>query len=291
MREFITADDICNQISMNRSLFKGTIVLTEGNTDKRLYGKFIDQDEARIIPALSKNNAKKALTIMQKRGDDRIMAILDRDLDDLFGKSVREPMFYTDLRDMEMIVITTDALDSVLDEYADDDKLSLYTDLHGPVLDNILEGAYHLGCLMYVSMKNGYNLNFKDFQMRDIVDRRTMAVDIRKMTETIAGATANCRVSPKMLLRQLEAAETEITDRLHMSRGHDTVRILQIGLNCIFGSYNAKSLTEGALSGSLRIAYSRESFQSTDLYRNTSRWAESKGLKVWKLNSRPYPRS
>jgi len=291
MREFITAEDICNQISMNRSLFKGTIVLTEGNTDKRLYGKFIDQKEARIIPALSKNNAKKALSIMQKRGDQTIMAILDRDLDDLFGKTVKEPMFYTDLRDMEMIVITTDALDSVLDEYADEEKLTLYTDLYGPVLDNVLEGAYHLGCLMYVSVRNGYNLNFKDYRMSDIVDRRTMAVDVRKMIDVVIGATANCRVSPKLLLRQLESAEDEITDRLHMSRGHDSVRILQVGLNSIFGSYNARSLTEGALSGSLRIAYSRESFESTDLYRNTSKWAESKGLRVWKFSSHPYPRS
>ena len=43
MREYLTADDICNQLSMNRSVFKGNILLSEGNTDQRLFNKFIDK--------------------------------------------------------------------------------------------------------------------------------------------------------------------------------------------------------------------------------------------------------
>ena len=32
MREYITPDDICNQISMERSVFRGTFLIVEGVT-------------------------------------------------------------------------------------------------------------------------------------------------------------------------------------------------------------------------------------------------------------------
>ena len=51
MREYITSDDICNQISMERTVFKGTFLVVEGVTDERLFEKFIDKDQVKIIEA------------------------------------------------------------------------------------------------------------------------------------------------------------------------------------------------------------------------------------------------
>ena len=50
MREYLTADDICNQVSMTRSVFDGVVLLVEGVTDQRLLEKFTDKDSVMIIP-------------------------------------------------------------------------------------------------------------------------------------------------------------------------------------------------------------------------------------------------
>ena len=117
MREYLTPDDICNQISMNRSLFKGTILVTEGSTDQRLYSKFVEPKGAKILPAYSKSNVINVLRKMESRRDGKVLGIVDRDLDDLKGKTVVPPLFYTDNRDMEMMLIVSNALDDVLMEY------------------------------------------------------------------------------------------------------------------------------------------------------------------------------
>ncbi len=51
----LTADDVANEISMSRSVFKGTYLVVEGATDARLYGKFMAEG-TKIIAACSKSN-------------------------------------------------------------------------------------------------------------------------------------------------------------------------------------------------------------------------------------------
>ena len=42
MIDNLSASDIANEISMMRSVFKGTVLVVEGVTDSRLYSKFTD---------------------------------------------------------------------------------------------------------------------------------------------------------------------------------------------------------------------------------------------------------
>lgn len=81
MREFLTADDICNQISMNRTVFDGTVIVSEGNTDMRLYDKFVVKGSVMTIPAHSKDNVRRVVTKMASRKDKAILGIMDRDMD------------------------------------------------------------------------------------------------------------------------------------------------------------------------------------------------------------------
>lgn len=55
MLKDLTADDVANEISLSRSLFKGTYLIVEGATDVRLYGKFM-AESTKIVAASSKSN-------------------------------------------------------------------------------------------------------------------------------------------------------------------------------------------------------------------------------------------
>ena len=290
MREYLTPDDICNQISMNRTLFKGTVLLSEGNTDQRLYQKFID-DDVRIIPAHSKSNVINVSNKMAARRDSKVMGIVDRDLDDLKGKKVNPPLFYTDHRDMEMMLIISNAIDDVLIEYADKDRLARFVKQYGEIRDVVISAAFPIGVLMYLSYLRGYNLNFKNLDFKEFIDRRTLSVDVSKMVQAVVDNTAGCEINKRGVIKDLQTQCSSFDDKEKLARGHDSVDILLIGLRDAFGSYNAGLLNVGAVGGALRLAYDANDFKKTKLYADSKRWAESRGLKLWAINRCRSPRS
>lgn len=291
MREYLTADDICNQISMNRSVFKGNIIITEGNTDQRLFNKFVDRDETRIIPAHSKDNVCSVVNKMTSRRDGKVLGIVDRDIDELKGRLLSPPIFYTDYRDMEMMLINSPALDNVLMEYADPDRMDHFVKQYGEIRDVIISSAYHIGLLMYVSYIRGYNLNFKDLNFRSFISRKDLSINLQDMVLEVVRNTAGCELSVKGVVKDLISFESKYPNKVAISRGHDSVDILIIGLKDVFGAYNSSYLNEGSLGGALRLTYTSDLFAKTGIFAETSRWAESRNTKLWNVTPIPYPRS
>ncbi len=286
MREFITSDDICNQISMERSVFRGTFLVVEGVTDERLFEKFIDKDEVRIIEAHSKDNVRHAVKDMASvRKDERVIGIIDPDLDRLRGRRANPPLFFTDCRDMEMMVIKSNALQDVLDEYCDQESLAKFTETVGLVRDALISASYPLGLLMYVSQMEGLNLSFKDLDFERFINPRTLSLNAGSMVDAVIFNSKNCRMGRKSLLQRLDREAQSLEDQWDAARGHDTVNILLIGLKKNFGSFNSRGLNEGELGGALRLAFSDQCFVKTDLYKDTSRWAAEKGVSLWEIVS------
>lgn len=290
MRDYLTADDICNQISMNRSLFKGTILLSEGNTDERLYGKFIDRKDAKIIPAHSKSNVLQVVNKMASRRDGKVLGIVDRDLDELKGRVHSPPVFYTDMRDLEMMLINSHALDDVLSEYGDPDRIQRFERQNGDIREAIIDASYPLGLLMYVSYLRGYNLNFRNLDFRDFIDRRTLKADTARMVQSVIENTYGSEISRKNVHKDLQGQMANHPEKHLIARGHDAVNVLMIGLKDAFGGYNSSNLNEGSLGGALRLAFDEREFGSTELYKQTSKWASDRNIRLWKINRIPDPR-
>jgi hypothetical protein len=269
---------------MNRSVFKGTFVITEGNTDQRLYSKFVNKDSTKVISAHSKTNVLSCIKKMNDRKDGKVLGIVDRDLDELKGRKLEKPVFYTDYRDLEMMLIHSNALSDVLSEYADGDRLERFERQHGSIREAIIEAAYPVGLLMYVSFIRGYNLDFKDLDFTGFIDRRNLHVDETKMVQSVIRNTEGCELSYRIVLRDLQQQSQNFQDKDRIARGHDSVKVLLIGLKEVFGTYNTAAINEGSLGGSLRLAFSFQDFDETDLYKATKNWAESKGIGLWKIN-------
>lgn len=287
MREYITSDDICNQICMERTVFNGTFLVVEGVTDERLFEKFVDKDQVRIIEAHSKDNVRNSVKDMaSERRDLRVIGIVDPDLDRLRGKKVRPPLFHTDCRDMEMMIIRSNALQDVLDEYSERDLLDRFTESVGPVRNALLSASYPLGLLMYISQSEGLNLSFKDLDFERFINPRTLSLNAGAMVDTVIFNSKNCRMGRKALLARLDREAEELENHWDAARGHDTVSILLIALKRNFGSFNSRGLNEGELGGALRLAFSDQCFVGTDLYRDTSEWAAKNGVVLWDIVSR-----
>lgn len=287
MREYITSDDICNQISMERSVYDGTFLVVEGVTDERLFEKFIVKNRVRIIEAHSKDNVRHAVGDMfTRRGDKRVIGIVDPDLDRLRGRRARAPLFHTDCRDMEMMIIRSNALEDVLDEYCDRELLAKFTETVGPVRDALVSASYPVGLLMFISQSEGLNLSFKDLNFQQFINTRTLSLNAGSMVDAVIFNSKKCRMGRKELLRRLDREAEGLEDQWDAARGHDTVNILLIALRGNFGSYNSRGLNEGELGGALRLAFSDQCFVKTDLYRDTSEWATANGVTLWDIADR-----
>ncbi|MEE3363445.1 MAG: DUF4435 domain-containing protein, partial [Methanomethylophilus sp.] len=112
MIDQLSSSDIANEVSMMRSAFKGTVLVVEGVSDSRLYGKFIDRENVRIIIAHSKNNVMQSVNLLRdKRKDNAVLGIIDRDMDALLGRKRSPPLFPTDKRDLESTILASPAFD------------------------------------------------------------------------------------------------------------------------------------------------------------------------------------
>ncbi|MDR1690940.1 MAG: DUF4435 domain-containing protein [Candidatus Methanoplasma sp.] len=282
MIDNLTSADVANNISMLRSAHKGPIVVVEGVTDCRLYSKFIDRGEVKIVSAYSKDNVRRSVTeVWGRRNDKKIIGILDADIDRLCRKTYRPPIFITDKRDLETMIMSTGALDAVLAEYSDLDLLEAFENEHGAVRDVLARSTYPIGLLMFISSRDRLGLNFKNMDHLYFINRKTLAIDIRKMIDEVFSQSMNKSHSKKELADLISEEEELLDDPWIAARGHDAVSVLSIGLSEIFGSYNSRGMKDGQLSGALRLAFGLDYFESTDLYKETTEWSRKNNFTLW----------
>lgn len=292
MREFLTIEDICNELSMERTVFDGAFLIVEGITDSRLFGKFVDRGEVNIVIAHSKDNVRGVVKEMSgRRRDRKTLGIMDPDLERLRGRHARPPLFHTDCRDMEMMAIRSNALDDVISEYGDPEKVDRFEERFGPIRDALVSSSYPIGLLMFISQERGLNLSFKNLTFNRFINPASMALDARQMVSEVLDNSRSARIGRKELLRVLNDEAEQLDDMWEAARGHDTISILLIGLKRSFGGFNASGLDEGSLGGALRLAFSDECFRSTRLYADTTEWAEEAGIPLWRLTQPEGPRS
>ncbi|MDR0509224.1 MAG: DUF4435 domain-containing protein [Candidatus Methanoplasma sp.] len=278
----LTASDISNSVSMLRSAHKGPIIVVEGVTDSRLFGKFVDRNEAKIIVAFSKENVRRSVTeLWGRRNDKKIIGIIDADIDRLCGKKYSPPLFLSDKRDMETMIMSTRALDDVLSEYSDPQLLENFEKDHGKVGDAVARSAYPIGLLMFISSRERMGLCFKNIDHAFFINRKTLAIDIRKMIDEVFSQSQNKGIGKKELADMITEEEEVLNDPWIAVRGHDAVSVLAIGLSEVFGSYNSIGINGGQLSGALRLAFGFDYFKDTDLYKDTMKWSQRNNFILW----------
>lgn len=282
MQEYITASDVANRMSMMRSAFKGTFLVVEGATDSRLYSKFIDGEKVKVVIAHSKNNVINSIQESRgKRKDPSVVGIIDKDMDELLGKKRYLPLFSTDKRDMESTILSSPALRDVLAEYGEPEKIRTFEEKFGDIADVVAKAAEPIGYLMYISYKKGMNLSFKDLDHSLFIDPRNLIPNIPKLVATVYGMSMEQRYPRAAIAEQLATLLENSEDHWAAARGHDAVTVLKLGLRNAFGSYNARSINDDQLGGALRLAYSREYFEASDLYKVSREWCETNHLALW----------
>jgi len=282
MKRYITHHDVANQVRMTRSAAPGAFVIVEGDSDARVYRKFVDEKRCRVIPAHGKSNVLSAMETLEADETDGILAIVDNDfwrLDSVEPNS--ENILVTDTHDLETLIISSGALDTVLEEFGAPKKLLSI----GNVRDTLLRTALPIGFIRWISSSRQENLSlrFKDVSFVTVVEcsGNSMKTSIDRLLTEVKRHTHNVIIDERFIRTRIsELIRSKRHDPWQVCRGHDMVHILTIGLRQVFGNRHAHSIGYEQVDRILRLSFGFGEFSRTKLFTS---------IKNWERANRGYP--
>jgi hypothetical protein len=270
-------------------------IVVEGKTDKLLYQNFIDKENCILLvpPEDMKGNGKKdnvisILTLLDRDEDvEGVIGIVDDDFWKMDGISQESSnILVTDFHDSETMIFYSEALEKVLYEYGQEDKIKVFENLYGLIRNAFFEKGKELGYLRWVNDKEQVSVNkltFKNLDFGRFMDKDSLEVNLIKMVQTVKNKSGVHHIQDKDLLNKIEELRKSDHDPKLLSCGHDLVSILSYSLRRVLGTNNANSVSEEVLEKSLRLSYEYSHFKETMLYQSILQWQSlNKPYKVLK---------
>jgi len=277
MKQFLTSHDIANGIRMMRPLFGGAVVIVEGDSDARVYKRFV-VESCRVLPAHGKSNALGAIMQLEETGTAGVLAILDSDFWRLDGiDPPADNIVTTDTHDLETMIVASRSLDMVMDEFGAERKVKR---LDGDIRGMLVNTALPIGFLRWISSSHRENLSlgFKDISLSVIVEcgENSMKTNIDTLIREVRRHTRHASFDT----REIKAKITRLTqsrshDPWQVCRGHDLVHILTIGLRNVFGNRHARSISYDQVDRILRISFGHSEFSQTRLFASIELWEKA----------------
>lgn len=276
MRNLITPATLANEVQMKRTGHGGSFVLVEGDHDARLYGQLVDSIRCRIVTAHSKANALEAFHLLEARGFDGATVVIDADFDILLDNTpLRSGVFLTDGHDLEMMIMKSQALERVIDEFGSATKIvALLTQAGSDLRTLLLEAASPIGYLRFISVRDSYNFRFDGLECNKFIDEH-IACRTEQLITALKNHSNKHDIEDQELLQKVLETKERKYDVWHVCCGHDVCEILGFALRKVLGSRKAIEVTAEVIERSLRLAYNAEYFKMTTLYAKIKAWEQS----------------
>ena len=167
---------------------------------------------------------------------------------------------------------------SVMKEYGDLTKIKRFeARVQKDIPEVLLENAAKIGCLRKLSLDEVLGLRFSNLEYSAFLAVDELAVKEEAFTRYVLTHSRRQSIYSCEALTDYVTKEVEENNVWQMSCGHDVMALLTLGLIHQFGDYNAKRLIVGQLEGSFRMAYQKEYFEATKLYRDLLEWELTQG--------------
>lgn len=276
LRDQVDGSRIANSLRMLRGMNKHfAFLLVEGDTDRRLFSKFIDKNKCKIQTAENKDNVIEAISILNSSNFGGVLGVIDADFMHLEGKKCEvNNVILTDTHDIETLMLNSSALESLIAEYANRDKLMEFERDRGENLTNVLlQNTSVLGYLRWFSLRNRADYDFKTIRYHIFTDCSTLSVNLTKLVSEAINQSPAAKITDcDLTIQRIQNMMLSKNDLWQVCCGHDMVQLLLIGLKSVFGGYNSKALGDGALEGSLRMCFEYGSFAETKSYAFIIEW-------------------
>ncbi len=271
MQSGLAHRDLVVQIKIRRAAHDGSFLVVEGKDDERFWKDRCHCD-CRLIDAMGKQNVIRGLQRLDEINFRRALGVVDSNHDYLEDTPLPSAnLVRTDAHDLECLLCRSPALERVLAEYGDTDKIVRFEQRHGvDVRRALLDRGLVFGRLRWAARRFEPNLGLGDINPTRFTDESAWIVDEEEMVRVVA--SSNAQIDARALQRQI--AQLPPRDPWHVVHGHDLIEILKIGLRGVLGSLQT-GIGRQAIAGLLRQAMELRDLQSTGLWEDMRRWEQA----------------
>lgn len=253
-------------------------ILLEGNTDIKLFRKFFAKEYTDTTGLVGKEKVIKALEILIAEGYTQVIGIKDADFDHLLNTQTVHNLFITDFHDMEIQMIESPALDSVIAEYGKADARTI--DIKEKTYATVLT----IGYARYFNEKKKHageerDLSFDSLKFQNFIqfqNDQLLFDEVNFLSELISESKkrkSTCQITEQQLKYEIESLEAESYDIRQICSGHDITKVIGLVL--------PKKQNINEIEKALRLAYSLQNFQQTSLYLQLQSWATSNNKRLF----------
>ena len=126
-----TIGDVVSEILMSRTIFSGSLLVIEGDTDSKFFSRRIDKSHCQVIVAGGKFTVLGVVDRAYHVGQYGVLGSVDDDFDSLDGLPLPINIVRTDGRDLECLLLKSPALEIVTSELTDHVKLAAFETTEG----------------------------------------------------------------------------------------------------------------------------------------------------------------
>lgn len=287
MKEYLTGYTVANEARMRREVFKGSILLVEGDSDERLFGLLIDNDRCQIIICHGRQNLFDAAYQLEASAFPGILCIADSDFERLEG---REPphtnILYTDHHDAECMLLRGEGFERLISQFVSREKFANWCAEYGEnVREHLLNESAVVGCLLWHSLTSGIGLGFDNLEIKEYADKERLTTRVDLLVEHVKNKSSRHDLSGDLLVKETLARREGCNDLWQVVRGHDFIDLLSFAFRYAWGSQAAQAVTRERLEQCLRLAFPVKEFASTRLFDSVQEWQRAKTpfrvLKTW----------
>ncbi len=281
MRDLLTVERIANTIRMQKSTFQDVFLLVEGDSDKKVYERFVEQLNCRLEICKGKPSSKErvisVLNILNQSNFSGIIGIIDADFDRLENiKYNNLNLFLTDTHDLETMLIKSPAFDKIIAEFGSEEKLKKFNQ---DLREILLESGKIIGYLRWISKEEKLNLTFQNIKFSKFINEKNLTIDQKELIKEVKNKSQYFSIKDDEFQQKLDHKISSNNDLWQVCCGHDLVNILAIALCKVIGNNNTNDVKSEIIERSLRLAYEENYFLQTNLYHN---------LKMWENNNQKF---
>ncbi|GKS83817.1 hypothetical protein AVMA1855_06715 [Acidovorax sp. SUPP1855] len=285
----MTPDEVVTELELltnaNPSL---ALVLVEGETDQALYSSLISEaygSSVMFFATGSRSLLTKSLSIINQPGLAGLpptIGIIDQDyLIPLGEKIPTQNIFLTDLRDVECMMIASEAMKVLCEEYIDWKKTGAAGLPNATEIRKALvKSCVPLGELRYWSQSTKKHYIFRKLDLSGCLDKAGTRLDCTKIHDKLRGAQKPGNSIPPDAFVHANmnvASNAHFSSELLICRGHDLAEVFSAQLRKRWGRAHAKTVDASTIERSLRLAFPRfwSSFQQI---KDIKHWFTGAGL-------------
>ena len=272
MQESLTAGSLFAHVLMQRQVDRRLFLVVEGDDEETIFSGHANDSDMTVLAAGGKPAVLGAGKLLHSEGTRGALAFVDRDLDDLTGKSTSYPptVVATQGYDLANDVVMTrpDILRRALRAHGKHVVAAVEESAGLGILDIVFDLAKSLAVLRLLNDEQGLGLNLRNFPFHEVLTE-----EYSPQAFTVLLQCANGRSSVNIELEALTPFISDAMKRLNDDWRHSGGHDLMSAAAAVLRKGGATRVRAENIAASIYTAVSCETIRSLPLFPDIQAWA------------------